>query len=138
MYTGGGPKHRTFLCVKTAIITLQNFLILITYLEFEHKWKNCSGLSDVRKLLHEIPEKNLKLLDESCKPCTQLIKDQFSCLQLKWVQFWVPEEAWRYWWAIQMLKTWQISNTLWLAAPWPTLGYYWGGSLTHLVLITAF
>ena len=37
MYTGGGPKHRTFLCVKTAIITLQNFLILITYLEFEHK-----------------------------------------------------------------------------------------------------
>ena len=33
------------------------------------------------------------MLDESCKPCTQLIKDQFSCLQLKWVPFRVPEEA---------------------------------------------
>ena len=62
-------------------------------LEFEHKLKNCSGLSDIRKLVHESPEKNLKLLDESCKPCTQLIKDQFSRLQLKGVPFRVPEEA---------------------------------------------
>ena len=23
-----------------------------------------------------------------------------------------------------------------LAAPWPTLGHYWGGSLTHLMVIT--
>ena len=53
--------------------------------EFEHKL-NC-------KLVQKSPEKNLKLLDESCKPCTLLIKDQFSCLQLKWVPFWVPEEA---------------------------------------------
>ena len=62
-------------------------------LEFEHKLKNCSGLSDVCKLVHESTEKNLTLLDESCKPCTQLIKDQFSCLQLKGVPFQVPEEA---------------------------------------------
>ena len=62
-------------------------------LEFEHKLKNCWGLSDVCKLVHESPEKNLKLLDESCKPCTQLIKDQFSGLQLKGVPFQVPEEA---------------------------------------------
>ena len=61
--------------------------------EFEHKLKKCSGLSDVHKLAHENPEKNLKLLDESCKPCTQLIKDQFSLLQLKGVQFRAPEEA---------------------------------------------
>ena len=33
------------------------------------------------------------MLDESYKPCAQLIKDQFSCLQLKGVQFRVPEEA---------------------------------------------
>ena len=33
------------------------------------------------------------MLDESCKPCTQLIKDQFSRLQLKGVPFRVPEEA---------------------------------------------
>ena len=62
-------------------------------LEFEHKLKNCSGLSDIRKLVHESPEKNLKLLDESCKPCIELIKDQFSRLQLKGVPFRVPEEA---------------------------------------------
>ena len=49
--------------------------------------------SDVCKLVHESTEKNLTLLDESCKPCTQLIKDQFSCLQLKGVPFQVPEEA---------------------------------------------
>ena len=62
-------------------------------LKFERKLNNCSGLSDMRKLVHESPEKNLKLLDESCKPCTQLIKDQFSRLQLKGVPFRVPEEA---------------------------------------------
>ena len=62
-------------------------------LEFEHKLKNCLGLSDVRKLVHKSPEKNLKLLDESFKPCTQLNKDQFSHLQLKGVLFQVPEEA---------------------------------------------
>ena len=50
-------------------------------------------LSDIRRLVHESPEKNLKLLDESCRPCSQLIKDQFSHLQLKGVLFWVPEEA---------------------------------------------
>ena len=31
-------------------------------LELECKLKNCSGLSDVCKLVHESPEKNLKLL----------------------------------------------------------------------------
>ena len=45
--------------------------------------------SDIYKLVHENPEKNQKLLDESCKPYTQ----QFSCLQLKGVQFRVPEKA---------------------------------------------
>ena len=40
-----------------------------------------------------VQKKNLKLLDESCKPWTQLIKDQFSRLQLKGVPFRVPEEA---------------------------------------------
>ena len=56
-------------------------------LKFEHKLKNCSHLSDVHKLVHESPEKNWKLLDESWKPSTQLIKDQFSCLQLKRILF---------------------------------------------------
>ena len=62
-------------------------------LEFELKLKNCSGLSDISKLVHESPEKNLKLLDESCKPCIQLIKDQFSRLHLKGVSIRVPEKA---------------------------------------------
>ena len=38
-------------------------------LEFERKLKNCSGLSDIPNLVHESPKKNLKLLDDSCKPC---------------------------------------------------------------------
>ena len=62
-------------------------------LEFECKLKNCSGLSDIPNLVLESPKKNLKFLDESCKPCTQLIKYQFSRLQLKGVPFRVPEEA---------------------------------------------
>ena len=48
-----------------------------------------TGLSDIYKLVHENPEKNQKLLDESCKPYPQ----QFSCLQLKGVQFRVPKKA---------------------------------------------
>ena len=39
-------------------------------LKFEHKLKNCSRLFDVCKLVHKSPEKNLKLLGESCQPCT--------------------------------------------------------------------
>ena len=62
-------------------------------LEYEHKLKSCSGLSDVHKLVDESPEKSLQLLDELCKTCTQLIKDQFSHLQLKAVQFRITEEA---------------------------------------------
>ena len=31
--------------------------------EFEHKFKNCSYLSDVHKLVYKSPEKNLKMID---------------------------------------------------------------------------
>lgn len=40
-----------------------------------------------------VQKKSLQLLDESCKPNIQLIKDQFSSQQLKGVPFQVPKEA---------------------------------------------
>ena len=41
-------------------------------LEFERKLKTCLGLFDICKLVHESSEKNLKLLDESCKPTDKI------------------------------------------------------------------
>ena len=119
----GPEHGTTFLIIKIEIIALQKFLnldyILVARTAPGHSYRNpvekincilnlgLYGIGIMRKpsidhefehklnckLVHKSPEKNLKLLDESCKPCTQLIKDQFSCLQLKWVPFWVPEEA---------------------------------------------
>ena len=47
----------------------------------------------IKHRLENLVYQNLKLLDESCKPCTQLIKDQFSHLHVKGVLFQVPKEA---------------------------------------------
>ena len=47
------------------------------------KLGQCSNLTDVRKLLDQDCEVNIKLLKESCDPTTTLMKDIFSRLKLK-------------------------------------------------------
>ena len=51
--------------------------------EFEKKLGQCGNLTDVRKLLDQDREVNIKLLKESCDPTITFIKDIFSRLKLK-------------------------------------------------------
>ena len=52
--------------------------------EFERKLRQCGNLSDIRKLLEQDLETNVKLLKESCEPTITLImKDIFGRLKLK-------------------------------------------------------
>ena len=61
--------------------------------EYEKQLHNCSGLSDVGKLIEKNPERNTALLLESCKPCIDLIENTFSRLMLKDKPFLTPKEA---------------------------------------------
>ena len=56
-------------------------------LEFEKKLGNCSGVNDIQTLISENPEKNTKLLRDSCEPCLDLIKSSSERLSLKGNQF---------------------------------------------------
>ena len=56
-------------------------------LKFEKKLGNCSGVNDIRTLISEDPEKNTKLLCDSCQLCLDLIKSSFERLSLKGDQF---------------------------------------------------
>ena len=51
--------------------------------KFEKKLGNCSGVNGVRTLISENPEKNTKLLRDSCQPYLDLIKSSFERLSLK-------------------------------------------------------
>ena len=46
--------------------------------EFEKNLGQCGNLTDVRKLLDQDHEVNIKLLKESCDPIKTLMKDIFS------------------------------------------------------------
>ena len=46
--------------------------------EFEKNLGQCGNLTDVRKLLDQDHEVNIKLLKESCDPIITLMKDIFS------------------------------------------------------------
>ena len=61
--------------------------------EFEVALSRCSDLKSVRSLLAKAPDKNVELLNESCDPCLDLIKQTFSRLSLKDNQFEVDEPA---------------------------------------------
>ena len=51
--------------------------------EFEKNLGQCGNLTDIRKLLDQDHEVNIKLLKESCDPIITLMKDIFSWLKLK-------------------------------------------------------
>ena len=62
--------------------------------KFEKKLGNCSGVNDVQTLISENPEKNTKLLCDSCQPCLDFIKSSFERLSLKGNQFVVQDYVW--------------------------------------------
>ena len=51
--------------------------------EFEKQLGQCGNLTDVRKLLDQDREVNIKLLKELCDPTITLMKNIFSQLKLK-------------------------------------------------------
>ena len=61
--------------------------------EFEVAFEKCKGLEDVRGLLHKNSSRNYDLLEETCRLCIDLIKNNFERLTLKGEPFNVFEPA---------------------------------------------